>query len=73
MPSTNAAAPLAHAKSMGMVRARLLKKVSPPRWSNTLIIKKKYATSTISTTNITTDNEPGFVFGKKLIFIVTAS
>lgn len=68
-PTIRAASPDAQAAIIGIVRKRLLKKVSPPRWSNTPISKKKNAKSTIIIINRTREKEPSFVFGKKVISI----
>lgn len=67
--SINEITPAVHAPSIGMVSVRLLKKVSPPRWLNTLTIKKKKATNKTKIKNRTTDHIPDFDFGKKLTFI----
>ena len=50
-PSINEITPAIHAVSIGMVSNKLLKKVSPPRWLNTLTIRKKKATNRTKSKN----------------------
>jgi hypothetical protein len=72
-PSINEHNPAAHAESIGTASVKLLKRVSPPRWSNTLTIRKKKATKRTKSKNNETDHVPDFDFGKKLIFICFTS